>query len=90
MEIRQLKEYIENKNLEIASLMSQREHFTRQIRLLEDKNKSRGNIQESLNEKNREIQRLNLQISQKNAKIEQVMSSLHKLGGQNRILEERY
>jgi hypothetical protein len=29
MEIRQLKEYIENKNLEIASLMSQREHFTR-------------------------------------------------------------
>ena len=34
MEIRQLKEYIQNKNLEIASLMSQREQFTRQIRLL--------------------------------------------------------
>lgn len=44
VEVRQLKELVESKNHEIQTLSSQREQFVREIRMLEEKNRNKGNI----------------------------------------------
>jgi prefoldin subunit 5 len=45
IEVRQLKEMIDNKNHEIQSLSQQKEQYIREVRLLEEKNRNKGNIE---------------------------------------------
>jgi hypothetical protein len=81
MEIRQLKELIDNKNYELQGFNSQKEQLVREIRLLEEKNRNKGNIEEAINEKNKEIQRLNVVLSERSGKLEQAIASNQRIGG---------
>lgn len=60
------------------------------MKLLEEKNRSKSSIEEAINEKNKEIHRLNLVISERSTRLEQATSSLHKTGEELRRLEEKY
>jgi hypothetical protein len=50
-------------------LNNQKDQLLREIKLLEEKNRNRSNIEETLNEKNKEIQRLHSIISDKSAQL---------------------
>jgi hypothetical protein len=53
---------------------------------LEEKCRTKGSIEDVVNEKNREVQRLNSLLNEKTVRLEQTLNQLQLTGGELRLL----
>lgn len=73
LEVRQLKDQLDNKNQEILVLQGQRDNLSKEIRLLEERNRNKGNLEQNLADKHAEIQRINIVLTERSQKLEQTL-----------------
>lgn len=73
LEVRQLKDQLDNKNQEILVLQGQRDNLSKEIRLLEERNRNKGNLEQNLADKHAEIQRISIVLTERSQKLEQTL-----------------